>query len=360
MADASLELLKELTEASGIPGYEQEIYSIIRGHLEDFTTIEQDRLGSIVCIKKGSAESPRIMLAGHMDEIGFIVKYVNDNGFIKLSPMGGWWDQVLLAQRMVIKTRNGDVPGVIGAKPPHILPSDERGKVVKLKDMYLDVGATNGDQVKDEFGVQPGDPVIPESRFTVLANSKRYLTKALDDRFGCALFIDALKSLRDASHPNTVYGVGTVQEEVGLRGARTSSWIAEPDVAFAFDTSIAGDLPGIKKDEAQSKLGEGAVILIRDGSLVPNLGLRDFVVDVAKELEIPLQYDLIEAGGTDAGAMHLHKAGVPSLVMGIGVRHIHSHAGIMDRDDYDNVLKLIVEVIKRLDAGTVAKFQRCV
>lgn len=356
MSDARQELLKELTEAPGIPGYEKAVRAIIRKHLEDFTTIEQDRLGSIVCCKKGTADHPRIMLAGHMDEIGFIVKYIDDDGFIRLSPLGGWWDQVLLAQRMIIKTRKGDVPGVIGAKPPHILPSDERGKVVKLKDMYLDVGATDGEEARETLGIQPGDPVIPDSRFTVLANGKRYMAKALDDRFGCALFIDVLKALREESHPNTVYGVGTVQEEVGLRGARTSTWVVEPDVAFAFDTAIAGDLPGIKKEEAQSKLGGGVSILMRDGSLIPNLALRDFVVDVAKELEIPFQYDVLEGGGTDAGVMHLHKIGVPSLFLGISVRHIHSHAGIMDREDYDNAVRLMVEVIKRLDADTVARF----
>ena len=355
MADARLELLKELTEAPGIPGYEQEIRAIIRRHLEDFTEIEQDRLGSIVCSKEGTSKAPRIMLAGHMDEIGFMVKYIDDNGFIKLSPMGGWWDQVLLAQRMVVKTRKGDVLGVIGAKPPHILSGDERGKVVKLTDMYLDVGAASGDEAKDEFGIQPGDPVIPDSRFTVMANSKRYLSKAFDNRFGCALFIDVLKALRAETHPNTVYGVGTVQEEVGLRGAKTSSWVVDPDVAFAFDTAIAGDLPGIKKEQAQSKLGGGVSILLRDGSLIPNLALRDLVADVAKECEIPFQFDLLESGGTDAGAMHVHKTGAPSLFVGVGIRHIHSHAGILDRDDYDNAVRLMVEVIKRLDADTVAQ-----
>lgn len=352
MSDESLELLRELTEASGVSGYEQEIREIIRRHLQNITVIEQDRLGSIVCCKKGQAETPRIMLAGHMDEIGFVVKFITDEGFIKFGTLGGWWGHVMLAQRVVIKTQRGDVPGLIGSKPPHILSEEERKKVLEPKDMYIDVGATSGEEVRS-LGIRPGDPIIPVFPFIISATGKTYLAKGFDDRVGCGLMIDVIKRLVKEQHPNTVYGVGTVQEEVGLRGARTSSWVVEPDVGLTLETSVAGDVPDVKKEEAQAKLGKGPVIVIRDGSMIPNLRLRDLFIHTAEELKIPYQFDSLDRGGTDSGAIHLHRRGVPNLVIAVPTRHIHSHAGIIHRDDYDQTLNLVIAVIKKLDALTV-------
>ena len=351
--DETLELLREMTEAPGVSGYEGEVRSIIRRHLEDITTIESDKLGSIICKKKGAEEQPKIMLAGHMDEIGFMVKLVTKEGFVKFSPLGGWWDQVILSQKVMIKTSTGDVLGVIGSKPPHILSEEERGKVVKRKDMFIDVGAADEDEAKDDFGIRPGDPIIPISPFQVLQNRKTYLAKAWDDRVGCALFIDVIKRLAKEDHPNTVYGVGTVQEEVGLRGARTSAWMVQPDVGIALEVGIAGDVPGVKKEEAQEVMGEGPSILVYDASMIPNLKLRDLIIETAKGQDIPFQFSVMERGGTDAGSIHTTMQGVPSIVIGVPCRYIHSHVGIIHRDDYDNAAKLLVAVIKRLDAQVV-------
>lgn len=357
MADATTKLLRELTEAPGISGYEREVREIIRRHLQGITTIEQDRLGSIVCRKNGDAEQPKIMLAGHMDEIGFIVKLVTDEGFVKFSPVGGWWGHVMLAQRVVIKTRKGDVVGLIGSKPPHILSEEERKKLQEPKDMYIDVGATSSAEVK-ELGVSPGDPAIPICPFTVLGTGKTYLAKALDDRVGCALLIEVIKELNRERHPNTVYGVGTVQEEVGLRGARTSSWVVEPDVGLTMEVGVAGDVPDVKKDDAQGKLGKGPVIVIRDGSMIPNLRLRDLFVETAEKLKIPYQFDMLERGGTDSGAIHLHRQGVPNLVIAVPTRHIHSHAGIIYRGDFDHAVKLVTAAVKKLDRHTVERLTK--
>jgi len=352
MPDETLELLRELTEAFGISGYEQEVREIMRRHLQNITVIEQDRLGSIVCRKNGKTEIPRIMIAGHMDEIGFIVKLITDEGFIRFSPVGGWWGHVMLAQRVVIKTQKGNIPGLIGSKPPHILSEEERKKLLDPKDMYVDVGATSLDEVKG-LGIRPGDPIIPVFPFTLSGTGKTYLAKGFDDRVGCALLIDVIKNLVHENHPNTVYGVGTVQEEVGLRGARTSTWVVEPDVGLTMETGVAGDVPDVKKEDAQAKLGKGPVIVIRDGSMIPNLRLRDLFVETAEELRIPYQFDVLERGGTDSGVIHLHRRGVPNLVVAVPTRHIHSHAGIIHRDDYDQTVKLITAVIKKLDAPVV-------
>jgi endoglucanase len=257
----------------------------------------------------------------------------------------------------VIKTRKGDVPGLIGSKPPHILSEEERKKLLEPKDMYIDIGATSADEVKG-LSIRPGDPIIPVFPFTLSGTGKTYLGKAFDDRVGCALLIDVIKRLTQEKHPNTVYGVGTVQEEVGLRGARTSSWVVEPEVGITMETGVAGDVPDVKKEDAQAKLGKGPVIVIRDGSMIPNLRLRDFFVDTAEELKIPYQFDLLDRGGTDSGAIHLHRRGVPNLVIAVPTRHIHSHAGIIHREDYDQAVQLVTAVIKKLDADTVADLTR--
>ena len=355
--DRTEKLLKEITETPGISGYESEVRAVMRRYLEPVAKIERDRMGSIIGIQRGTEEAPRVMLAGHMDEVGFLVKLVTQEGFIKFVTVGGWWDQVVLAQRVTLLTRNGEVPGVIGAKAPHLLQPEERKKVLQLKDMYIDVGATSKDEI-DAMGVRPGDPAVPVCPFTIMSNSKSYLGKAWDDRVGCALTIQALEELAETDHPNTVYGAGTVQEEVGLRGARTSAHVVSPDVGIILEVGIAGDVPGIKEEESAEKLGAGPVLMVYDRSMIPNLALRDLTMDTAEELGINLQFDAMQRGGTDAGTIHIHGAGVPCVVLGVPSRHIHSHASIIHRSDYDDALRLVVELVKRLDGETVAGLTR--
>jgi putative aminopeptidase FrvX len=352
--DARLTLLRELSEAPGVPGYEEEVRKVMRKHLAGLAEIEQDRLGSLICRKAGDSDRPRIMLAGHMDEIGFMVSAISKEGFLRFQTLGGWWDQVMLAQRVVVKTHKGDVTGLIGSKPPHILSAEDRKKVVEKKDMFIDVGAASEEEARERFGVTPGDPVIPVSPFEVMANDRLLLGKAWDDRLGVALFIDVIKELAGRKHPNTVYGVGTVQEETGLRGATTSSHAVDPDVAIALEVDIAGDVPGVREHEAWAKLGKGPSILLYDASMIPNLKLRDLAISTAKENDIPVQLTALSGGSTDAGRMHIHGRGVAGLVVGVPTRYIHSHAGILHRDDYDNLVRLLVALVLKLDAATVA------
>ncbi len=344
-----LQLLKRLTDAPGIPGAEEAVWEVMRQELEGTAEIISDRLGSLVSRLPGASERPRVMLAGHMDEIGFLVSHITAEGFLKFQQLGGWWDQVLLAQRVVVKTRKGDVPGIIGSRPPHILPPDDRKKMVEKKDMYIDVGASGETEARETLGIRPGDPIVPDSSFQLMANPRLAMAKAWDDRVGCALVVDTLRQLKRLGHPNTVYGVGTVQEEVGLRGARTSVDVVKPDVAFALEVAIAGDTPGIKPEEAAEKLGKGPSILVCDGSMIPNRRLRDLTVDAAEAEGIPYQFGIMAGGGTDAGAIHVYAGGVPSLVIGVPCRYIHSHTGIIHLDDYDNAVRLLAAVIGRLD-----------
>jgi endoglucanase len=351
--DFTLNLLKELTETPGVSGYETPIRAVIRKYLEKYGELTQDKIGSVICRKQGTSEKPRVMLAGHMDEIGFMVKQVTPEGFIKFIPLGGWFDQVLLGQRVIIQSKKGDVVGVIGAKPPHLLPADERDKVVKRKDMYVDIGALNKDEV-EAAGIQLGDPIIPRADFVELAGGNTYLSKAFDDRVGTALVISTMQELQQKNHPNTVFGVATVMEEVGIRGATTSVRAVDPDVAIVLESDIAGDVPGIKPDESSIKLGQGPTVVLFDARMIPNIRFRDLVLDTAKQIGVPLQLSAIEGGATDGGVIHLHGIGVPTIVIGVAARHIHSHSSIIHRQDYDNAVRLLLALIDRLDTSTVA------
>lgn len=351
--DETLIMLKDLTDAKGIPGNEREPRDVMKKYIEPYADeVTTDGLGSLIAKKTGKENGPKIMVAGHLDEVGFMVTQIDDKGFLRFQTVGGWWSQVMLAQRVTIVTKKGDVTGVIGSKPPHILSPEARKKPVEIKDMFIDIGASSKEEAM-EWGVRPGDQVVPYFEFTVLNNEKMLLAKAWDNRIGCAIAIDVLKQLKGTDHPNVVYGVGTVQEEVGLRGAKTSANFIQPDIAFGVDVGIAGDTPGVSEKEAMGRMGKGPQIILYDASMVSHKGLRDFVTDTADELDIPYQFDSMAGGGTDSGAIHVSANGVPALSITIATRYIHSHAAMLHRDDYENAVKLIVEVIKRLDEETV-------
>ena len=348
--DATEKFLKELVEAPGAPGFEGDVAKVMERYLKGVGPMSRDRLGSFICEKKGAASGPRVMLAGHLDEVGFLVKGVGKDGFVRFLPLGGWWGHVVLGQRLVIKTRQGDVLGVVGSKPPHELRDEDRKRVLEIKDMYIDVGGTSDWDVKKKLDIRPGDPILPISDYTRMANANLLLAKAWDNRIGCALAAETAKRLKGVSHPNTLFAVATVQEEVGLRGAQTSAFKVQPDVAFALDVGIAHDTPGTEGDE---KLGGGPLIVVYDSSAIPNRALLDLVTDTAKKLKLPLQFESVERGGTDAGRIHMTGQGVPSLSMGVPARYIHSHVSIIDRRDFEMTVKLLVALVKRLDRRTV-------
>ncbi|WP_226583588.1 M42 family metallopeptidase [Halobacillus litoralis] len=351
--DETLKMLKDLTDAKGVPGNEREAREVMKQYITPYADeVFTDNLGSLIAKKIGNKKGPSIMVAGHLDEVGFMVTRIDDNGYIYFQTVGGWWSQVMLAQRVTIMTRNGDLTGVIGSKPPHILPPEQRKKAIDIKDMFIDIGASSREEAM-EFGVKPGDSVVPYFEFTQMKNEKMLLAKAWDNRIGCAIAIEVLKQLKGEKHPNIVYGVGTVQEEVGLRGARTSANLINPDIAFGVDVGIAGDTPGVSDKDADSKMGDGPQIILYDASMISHKGVRDFVTDTADEHEIPYQFSSLAGGGTDSGAIHLSHDGVPALSITIATRYIHSHAAMLHRDDFENAVRLIVEVIKGLDADKV-------
>jgi putative aminopeptidase FrvX len=349
------QLLQELTDAHGVSGFEEEAVQVMKKHIIGADEITFDKLGSLIAKKTGKSERPRVMIAGHIDEIGFIVKEITSEGYIKFLPLGGWWGHVALAQRVIVKTMKGDVPGIIGSKPPHILTDEERKKVLDFKDMFIDVGVSKDFDVKS-LGIRPGDPIVPDSKFQVMGNPDLYMNKAFDNRFGAAVAVAVFNEFKNIPHPNTIYAVGTVQEEVGLRGAGTTAHMVDPDIAFIADVSISGDSPDSQM--TYGKLGSGPSITVFDGSMIPNRKLRDLVVDIAEECKIPFHFAALDRGGTDGGRIHISRAGVPTLYVGAATRYIHSHTSILHKGDFENLVKLLTEVIKRLDTKTVEKLSQ--
>jgi putative aminopeptidase FrvX len=346
MKKESLELLKELSELDGVSGHEDSVRSYIRSKLEGVVEFDTDTLGSIICKKTGSDERPRIMVPAHMDEIGFVVKDLLDGGCLKFAPLGGWLDQTILGHMVTVKTRKGDLPGVVGCTPPHLMPREDRDKLIKKEKMFIDVGAKDKKDAQ-KMGVRIGDPIVPRQGFMQMKNGNMLLAKAWDDRVGCGLMIDLMKELQGVKHPNTVYGVGTVQEEVGTRGAETSADVVDPDFCMVLDVGIATDVPGVE-GEPRVKLGSGPILYMQDAGTISHLRFREFVLDIAEKKKIKLQVSLIEGGATDARSIQLHGRGVASVVFGLPARYIHSHAGIIHADDYDAMLKLMLEIVKAL------------
>jgi putative aminopeptidase FrvX len=353
---SSSHLLAQLSNAAGTPGDERAVREVIRQQLAEFADFSYDKVGSIICRSKGDSEHPTIMLAAHMDEVGFIVRYVTNQGFVKFHPLGGWWGHVLLAQPVVIKTAGGDVPGVIGAKPVHHLQSDERQRVLDIQDMFIDVGAASKQEAQETFGIRPGDHIVPNTPFTPLHNPRLVSGKAFDDRVGVALLIEVLRNTAGPPIPSTVYGVGTAQEEVGTRGAATVVEAVKPDVAIVLEGSPADDTPGFPKEERQGQLGRGPQIRVFDPAMIANRALLDMVLDTARQTGIRHQIAVRTSGGTDARAIQSHHTGVPTVVIAVPVRYSHSHIGLLHLDDYEASLALLLELLKRFDAATVAGF----
>jgi putative aminopeptidase FrvX len=355
--DSSLKMLKELTNAFGPSGFEDDVYKIMKDHVGAFTEVSSDNLGSFIAKLKGSSDKPKIMIAGHMDEVGFIVRDIAKDGFVKITPVGGWWPNVMLSQKVTIRTSKGEFTGVIGSKPPHLLEQNEREKAIDLKNIFVDFGVDSSFKVQEELGIRRGDPIVPKTEFEILGNKNLLLAKAWDNRIGCALVIDVLKQMKDKKHNNTIYGVGTVMEEVGLRGAQTSAAYVEPDVAFAVDVSLTQDSPGSEGGaDAVEKLGAGVALLFQDASMITNPRLLQYCVDIAEKNNIKYHVSSLQRGAYDTGKIHMHGSGVPSIPIGVPSRYVHSHTSIISYVDYKETLKLLIAICEDLDQTKVKSF----
>lgn len=339
------ELITKLSNAHGISGSEGNIQAILEEELRPYADeMRTDKMGNLIVVKKG--DGPSIMLAAHMDEIGLMVKYIDDKGFLRFVKIGGWFDQTLHSQRVIVHTRNGPIPGVIGSKPPHVMKDEDRKKPVKAEDMFIDVGAKNKEDA-EKMGIEVGTPVSIDREVKKLANGK-ITGKAFDNRAGCAIVIETMKQLSKMDIKATLYVVGTVQEEVGLKGARTSAFGLNPDVAIAIDTTIPGDHPGIDKKDSVLETGKGGVITVVDASgrgIITSPQVLKWLRETADKNDIPYQMDVGDGGTTDATAIHLTREGIPTGVLSIATRYIHSPVEVLDVADLRYCSDLLTKAI---------------
>ena len=353
--DRVLKLLEELSNAPAPSGYEGPVRDILKREFKAAgLDVSNDGLGSIIGVLRGPADGPRIMLAAHMDEVGAIVRFVTPEGMVKFQLLGGWLDQALADQRWTILTAKGPVTAVSGLKSVHVTPPEERSRVTPRDNVFLDVGAKSKEEA-EALGIRPGDPIAPASSFAALA-SGRYVGKALDDRVGCVMLIEILRRLKEQGikTPNTIYFVGTVQEEIGARGAHTAAAIVKPALGLSLEAGIAADHPGGRADYSQEKLGAGPVIYLADTGMLVNLKLRDFLFHAGQKNNIPLQTEVTLGGFEDSRELQAYGAGVPAANIAVATRYLHSHNSVIERSDLDRAIDLLVKVLPQLDARTVA------
>jgi tetrahedral aminopeptidase len=341
-----MKLLKQLCEAYGASGYEDEVRDIVVKELKPLCKkVEVDTMGSVIGFKEGKGKKDRkkIMLAGHMDEIGFLVSHVNDKGFLRVSPAGGFDPRTLMAQRvMVLGKGKHKLPGLlnIAGKPIHVQSADERKKELQVTDFYVDLGMP-GDEVKKK--VEIGDPVIWSRDFLEMGDC--VTCKALDDRAGVYMMIEALRKTKNNTHD--IYAVGTVQEEVGLRGATTSAFAVDPDIAVALDVTLAIDTPGGEEHGAISQLGKGIAIKIMDSASISDRGLVSQFRALAEKNKIAHQLEILPRGGTDAGAMQRACSGARVITLSIPIRYVHSVNECANKADIEAGIELLAKFLSQ-------------
>jgi endoglucanase len=345
-------LLRELSLAAGPSGFEGPVRAILQREFRAAgLEVSTDGMGSIVGVLPGPAGGPRIMLAAHMDEVGAIVKYVTPDGMIKIHPIGGWLDQNLVDQPWTIVTDKGPIAAISGQRSPHITPPGEYNRVTPRDEVFLDVGARSQADV-GALGVRAGDPIVPRSDFVELPGG-RIVGKAMDDRVGCLMMLEALRRLKSMKLGATIYFVGTVQEEIGLRGARSATAQVKPDLGISVEAGIASDHPGGRLDYTQERLGGGPVLYLADAQMLVNRNLRAFFERVANEQRIAVQTEITGGGAEDAAEMQRWDNGRPSINFAVAVRYLHGHHAMVERRDIDQSIDLLVAVVSQLNQETV-------
>ena len=357
-------LLKKLSETVGVSGFESNVREVLRAEIKDYAdSVEIDGMGNLIAIKKGTKSGPKIMLSAHMDEIGFIVKYI-DRDYINFTPIGGIDDKILLSTPVVIHSSGKTIYGSIMAKPPHLQEKEERERPVKMKEMFIDVGMRlnktpdkDGKTELEKMGVKKADPISFDARFRELQGD--FVSgKSFDNRAGCVTVLEAFKQLKDFS--GTVYAVFTAQEEVGLKGARVTAFKINPDVALNVDTTIAGDLPNIAPQECSVECEKGPAITLLDAQgrgLITTEKVREWLIDTAKKEKLLHQIELGTDGGTtDATSITLTREGIPTGLISIPTRGLHSPSEVLSIKDLDGAIELAVAAVR--SAGSYFQVRR--
>ncbi|MEF9960910.1 MAG: M42 family metallopeptidase [Niameybacter sp.] len=343
--------IEKLTQTNGISGHEGAVAKLMHDELKDLCDeVLFDNLGSIIFVKKGPENAPKVMISAHLDQIGFIIADIDDKGFAFIKPIGGWWPAQLMTQDVCVTTEDGkEYPGVIGHKPSKELTQKAK---IEFDDLFIDFGVKDKEELLG-LGIQVGDPVTPVSAYKPLANPRYVATKAWDNRVGCAIISELLKNIQGQELPCTLYLAGTVQEEVGIRGAKTCAQIINPDVCISTDIGAYGDTPGCKSFDSTLKLGEGPSIAILDATAMGNKKFIKLAREVAKKNDIPYQTDVMLGGGTDTGEMHKAHDGAVPLTVSIATRYGHAHNSVIHLDDLENSVRLFAHLAKELTTEKV-------
>lgn len=338
----NVSLLKEICEVAGAPGHEQRVREIVLREIDGLVDSHSiDNMGNIIAIKKGK-EPKRAMVAAHMDEIGFMVKHIDDEGFLRFTPLGGFDPKTLTAQRVIVHGTK-DIVGVMGSKPIHVMTAEERTKPPKIDDFFIDLGLPKSEVEKF---ISVGDVVTRERELIEMGNCVN--CKSIDNRVSVFILIEALKVMKNL--PYDVYAVFTVQEEIGLRGALVASHAVSPDFGFGLDTTIAFDVPGAKPEEKITELGKGVAIKLYDTSAVADYRMVKYMKEVAGKHSITWQPEVLTGGGTDtAGMQRMSKQGVIAGAVSIPTRHIHQVIEMADKDDIQGAIDLLVNCLQDLD-----------
>jgi endoglucanase len=339
------ENLEKLSNACGVTGRENQVRELMIKLLKPYTDeILVDKLENVIAIKKGKPKAPKIMLAAHMDEIGLMVKAITKEGFIKFAKIGGIDDHILQAQKVKIHTKDGNCTGVISSKPPHLQKEEERKKVITFDELFIDIGAESKEDAANK-GVAIGDTISFDIKYENLGKGIA-VGKAFDNRAGCATMIETLKLIQKTDY--TICAVGTVQEEVGLRGAATAAFGVDPDLALALDVTTTGDVPGIKETDTSIKMGKGPALTISDAGLITPPKILRWLTQTAEQEKIPFQLEAGLPGSTDAARIFLSREGIPSGVVSIPTRYIHSPVGMLNLQDIENAAKLTAVAIQKV------------
>lgn len=339
-----VDLLKRICEAPGVSGFEQRIRELVLSEVKDLVDeIEIDNMGNVMAIRRGKSDK-RVMVAAHMDEIGFIVNHIDDDGFIRFLPLGGFDPKTLTAQRVIVHG-DKDLIGVMGTKPIHIMKPEERSKAVPITDYFVDMGMSKADLTK-YIGI--GDPITRERELIEMGDCVN--SKSLDNRVSVFILIETLRKLKEVELPYDLYAVFTVQEEVGLRGAISSAHLIDPDFGFGLDVTIAYDVPGSQAHENVTKLGKGAAIKVLDGSVISDYRMVNYLKQCAEEEQIDYQLELLPAGGTDTAAVQrFGKKGSIAGAISIPLRHMHQSTEMANKADVFSCVELLSVALSKLD-----------
>jgi putative aminopeptidase FrvX len=353
----TLVLIKELSEVSGVSGFEDEALDVIRRHGDGLGEWEEDAMRNLCLRLKGWKEGkPTLMLDAHSDEVGFMIRAIRPNGTMDFIPLGGWVPYCLPAHKVLVRNGHGEwIPGIIASKPPHYLSDAEKKQAPEISDMVIDVGASSDREIREDYRVSIGAPVVPDVFFEYRWEHDIMIGKAFDDRLGCAAVISTLKELAGEKLAVNVTGAFAVQEEAGLRGASVTSQTVKPDIAIVFEGSPADDTV-VESYAVQTALKKGPMLRHFDSRMITNPRFQRFALDTAREKGIPVQEAVRTGGATNGAVIHLSGKAVPVIVISIPARYIHTHYSVSSYSDFENSVRLACEVIRGLDGKRVAGF----